>query len=80
MSKYGIIILGDAKTSGFGKSQCALALAIHWTLAIAKANRKQPSEAMVVTTNTLDIGNKVPFMAGWCWVIDEYLPADATSQ
>ncbi len=80
MSNYGIIIMGAGGTTGFGKTQLALALAIHWTLAIAKANGKQPSEATVVTTNTIDIGNKVKFKSGWCWVIDEYLPADTTSQ
>jgi len=80
MAKYGIILLGPDGTSGFGKSQLAQRLAIHWTLARAQAMGLQPAEAMVAMTNTMDLGNKIDFKTGWCWVLDEFMPADKEAQ
>eukprot|EP00972_Heterocapsa_arctica_P021829 3210427-Heterocapsa_arctica.AAC.1 len=64
MAKYGIILLGPDSTSGFGKSQLAQRLAIHWTLARAQAMGLQPAEAKVAVTNTMDLGNKIDFKTG----------------
>eukprot|EP00972_Heterocapsa_arctica_P000270 38797-Heterocapsa_arctica.AAC.1 len=46
MARYGILLLGGARTTGFGKSKFAQAPAIQWTLAIAESKSRQPSEAM----------------------------------
>ena len=61
MHKYGILILGSAETTGFGKSQFALRLAVEWCRAYHEATGCPKEDCCVVFTNTLDVARDIVF-------------------
>ena len=77
--QYGIILLGSNTTTGYGKTQLALRLAIEYCKAYQSIKQTPKSEALVIFSNTLDVARDVVFQKGHIWVIDEVSPGD-TSQ
>ena len=76
IAKYGIVILGENTTTGYGKTQLALRLAVEWCKAYNQATGSPKEEAKIVFSNTLDVAREVVFRKGFCWVIDEMSPGD----
>ena len=76
--KYGIVILGPPATTGFGKTQFALRLAVEFAKAYNKVKGLPKEDAVVVFTNTIDGAKDVKFKPGYVWVLDEVNPSDQT--
>ena len=78
LSKYGIVILGTPETTGFGKTQYALRLAVERCIAYNRATNSPRDEAQIVFSNTLDACRDVTFRKGYVLVVDEFCPEDQT--
>ena len=78
LSKHGIVILGATNTTGYGKTQFALRLAVEWAKAYNQVMQLPQEDAVVVFSNTLDVAKEVKFKPGYVWVIDEVNPSDPT--
>ena len=76
LNKHGIVILGPSATTGFGKTQFALRLAVEYAKAYNQVAGLPQEDAVVVFTNTLDVAREVAFKPGYVWVIDEMNPSD----
>ena len=76
--KSGIVILGSHATTGFGKSQFALRLAVEYAKAYNKVKGLPKEDAVVVCTNTIDGAKDVKFKPGYVWVVDDMSPSDQT--
>ena len=76
MTKYAVLILGKSSTTGYGKTQLALRLAMEWAAAMTDAAQLPKEEAQVVFTNTVDAAKNVKFKQGMVWVLDEFTPCD----
>ena len=61
MHKYGILILGSPDTTGFGKSQFAVRLAVEWCKAYHEETGCPKEDCCVVFTNTLDVARDIVF-------------------
>ena len=64
VNKYGIVILGLPRTTGFGKTQFALRLAVEWAKAYNEVKRLPKEDAVVVFSNTIDVAEEVQFKPG----------------
>ena len=80
LNNYAVLILGADRTTGYGKTQLALALACHYAKARCEALRLPKDEAKVVLTSTIDAVRELEFTQGMVWVLDEFKPADTESQ
>jgi hypothetical protein len=80
LNNYAVLILGSDRTTGYGKTQLALALACHYAKARCEALGLSKDEAKVVLSGTIDAGNEIEFTQGMVWVLDEFKPADTESQ
>ena len=78
LTKHGIVILGASSTTGYGKTQFALRLAVEWAKAYNQVMQLPKEDAVVVFSNTLDVAKEVRFKPGYIWVLDELNPADQT--
>ena len=76
--KHGIVILGPPETTGFGKTQLALRLAVEFAKAYNKVKHLPKEDAVVVFSNTIDVAKDIKFKPGYVWVLDEMNPADPT--
>ena len=76
LRRYSLLILGGQRTSGFGKSQVALALACLWVKAKTLANNLPPGTLRVAVTSTLEGAKGIPWAPGWVWVLDECNASD----
>ena len=76
MSKYVVLILGESSTTGYGKTQMALRLAMEWARSMTEAQQLPMEEAQVVFTNTVDAAKNIKFKQGMVWVLDEFSPGD----
>jgi hypothetical protein len=77
MQKHAVLLLGSNRTTGFGKTQMALRLAIEWCIAMNKASKSPPEDAQILISNTIDVGKGICFKPGMVWVLDEFSPCDA---
>jgi hypothetical protein len=71
LQKHGIVLLGANSTTGFGKTQFALRLAVEWAKAYNEVSGAPKDEAMVVFTNTVDAARELSFRRGYIWVLDD---------
>ena len=78
LTKHGIVILGASSTTGFGKTQFALRLAVEWAKAYNEVMQLPKEDAVVVFSNMLDVAKEVRFKPGYIWVLDEVSPCDQT--
>ena len=75
MRRYGIVILGDNTTTGFGKSQLALSLACHYAKSYSISHRTPADTALVFKSSTVESGKDVVWSPGCAWVLDEVRPS-----
>ena len=64
LSKFGIILLGSNKSTGFGKTQFALRLAVEYCKAYSEVMQLPKENAVVLLSNTIDIAREVQFKLG----------------
>ena len=76
LHQYGVVLLGDNSTTGYGKSQLALRLAVLWCIAFNQTTGAPPDHATVVFCNTLDVIRTVKFWKGMIVIFDEFAPRD----
>ena len=76
LNHYGIVILGKSETTGFGKTQFALRLAVEWCEAQHTGKGVPREDCCVVFSNTIDVAKDIVFKPSYCWVLDEMCPAD----
>ena len=76
LSRFGLVLLGNQSTTGFGKTQFALRLACEWAKAYVQSKRLPQDQAVVVFCNTLDVIREVVFRPGMVLVIDGFTPSD----
>jgi len=76
LSKYGVVILGKPTTTGFGKTQFALRVAVEWCKAQHTGKGVRKEDCSVVFSNTIDVAREIVFKSSYCWVIDEFCPGD----
>ena len=55
LSRYGVIILGAPNTTGFGKTQFALRVAVEWCKAQHTGRGVPKEDCCVVFSNTIDV-------------------------
>ena len=79
LNRYAVLILGANKTTGYGKSAVAKALACHYAKCFVEARNLPHDRAQVVLMNTLDSARDIKFVKGMVWVLDEFKPADTVS-
>jgi hypothetical protein len=79
MSKYAVLILGSNRTTGYGKSALAKALATHYSQCWVESQRMPRDAAQIVITNTLDAARDVKWTSGMTWILDEFSPSDTSS-
>jgi hypothetical protein len=75
MRRYGIVILGDNTTTGFGKSQLAMSLACHYAKSFSISHRTPSDTALVFKSSTVESGKDVVWSSGCAWVLDEVRPS-----
>ena len=76
MGTHGVILLGNDQTTGFGKTNLALRLALQWSRAMAKSAGRSESSAKIVFSTDIDSARDIVFARGMVWVIDEFHPWD----
>lgn len=76
MERYAILIMGENKTTGFGKTQFALRLAIEYAKAKSEVEGIPKDEANILVTNTIDAARSIDFSKVLVWVLDEFEPGD----
>lgn len=76
VTKYGILVLGSASTTGYGKTSMCIRLAIEWVKAYHEEQKTPAEDAIVVFTNTIDGAREVAWKPGMFWVLDEVSPSD----
>lgn len=77
MSNYSVILLGNSTTTGFGKTQYTLRLAIEWAKAYSEYHRLPKESAIVYLSSTIDPAKNVHFKPGMVWILDEFHPYDS---
>ena len=80
LNNYAVLFLGSDRTTGYGKTQLALALACHYANARCEALGQPKDTAKVVLSSTTDVVNEIEFTKGTVWILDEFKPADTDSQ
>jgi hypothetical protein len=76
LSEFTVILMGPNFTSGFGKTEFAKRVAVHWSLLMTDAMQLPAATARVVFTTTLESAKEVSFRKGDAWVLDEFSPHD----
>ena len=76
ITKYGVIVIGSSRTTGYGKTSVCLRLALEWSKSYHLERKTPVEDAVVVFTNTIDSARDVPFRPGMVWVVDEMNPSD----
>ena len=74
--KYSILICGSDATTGFGKSQVALRLAIELSTAIVETHNLPKANAQVIFATTLDSLKGLAMPLGTVIVFDDVCPSD----
>ena len=77
LSNFSVILLGSSATTGFGKTQCTLRLAIEWVKAYCEHHNTPKDSALVYMSSTIDPAKNISFKAGMAWVLDEFHPFDS---
>ena len=77
LQNFGIILLGATTTTGFGKTQLTLRLAVEWVKAYCEHNCTPKDSAMVFMSSTIDPAKSVNFKPGMAWILDEFHPFDS---
>ena len=77
LENYSVILLGACATTGFGKTQYTLALAIEWVKAYCEFNGNPKDSAMIYMSSAVDPAKSIQFKAGMAWVLDEFHPFDS---
>ena len=80
LNNYAVLFLGSDRTTGYGKTQLALALACHYAKARCEALGQPKDTAKVLLSNTIDVVKDFEFTQGTVWILDEFKPADTDSQ
>ena len=77
LQNFAVILLGATATTGFGKTQFTLRLAMEWVKAYCEHHGKSKDTALVFMSSTIDPAKSVTFRPGMAWVLDEFHPYDA---
>jgi hypothetical protein len=77
LQNYAIILLGASTTTGFGKTQFTMRLAVEWAKAYCEHNCTPKDTAMVFLSSTIDPAKSVSFKPGMVWILDEFSPSDS---
>ena len=77
LQNYSVILLGATTTTGFGKTQLTLRLAVEWVKAYCEFNGNSKDTALVYMSSTIDPAKSVSFRPGMAWILDEFHPYDS---
>lgn len=77
LENFSVILLGSTTTTGYGKTQYTLRLAIEWTKAYCEFYQLPKDSAMIYISSTIDPAKNVQFRPGMAWILDEFHPYDS---